>query len=344
MRYLVITAILLTISACFLLYKSIKRSNRVQSFYIKSEALKNHPLGESDNRNIKVYLPPGYYDSDKRYPCIYFLHGFTTSNKQFDDWEFKKACDAAIQTGKIGEFILVMPDSDNEFMGSFYGGVWAQYICEDVVPKIDSLFRTIPDIKSRGIAGHSMGGNGALKLPLKYPNLFGSIYSMSPSVLDWDMDFTFDNPSFKLANTAKDKEDIFNDFYASVIIAMGRAYSPNSNSKHFGADLPVVYKGIEKSIDSNVLALWESEFPLKMFKKDKSAYKNVSFIKIDWGKQDPYTHIGSTCEQFCALLEKRKIEHECGSYDGDHANAVPGINGKIGNEMMIFFNKSLNFN
>ena len=71
--------------------------------------------------------------------------------------------------------------------GSFYTnspatGNWENFVVKDVVTYIDSRYRTILRPKARGIAGHSMGGYGALSLAMRYPDLFGCAYAMSPGL------------------------------------------------------------------------------------------------------------------------------------------------------------------
>lgn len=57
--------------------------------------------------------------------------------------------------------------------------IWVE-ISHDVVAYIDAHYRTIPDRMSRGLAGHSMGGYGASRIGMKHPDVFGSLYIMSP--------------------------------------------------------------------------------------------------------------------------------------------------------------------
>ena len=74
--------------------------------------------------------------------------------------------DTAIAVKLIKPVIFVLSNSFTKYKGSFYTNStltekWGDYIAQDVVGYVDKHFKTIPDKNSRGVAGASMGGNGA---------------------------------------------------------------------------------------------------------------------------------------------------------------------------------------
>lgn len=166
-------------------------------------SLQGNGGGEDPMRRLTIYLPPGYEESKQRYPVIYYLHGFLVDDSLMMYWNhINELMDTAILSGRIHPMILVMPNSDTKFGGSFYTnstltGNWADYIAKDIVNFIDKKYRTIPDRNSRGLTGHSMGGNGALKIGMEYPDIFGAVYALSPAVLGWATDFSVNSPAFK---------------------------------------------------------------------------------------------------------------------------------------------------
>ncbi len=86
------------------------------------------------------------------------------------------------------DVIVVMPDAHTRFQGSFYSsspttGDWESYVYEELVAYIDSHYRTIADVESRGLAGHSMGGYGTIRIGIKRPDVFSSIYALNPCCL-----------------------------------------------------------------------------------------------------------------------------------------------------------------
>src|SRR5215813_8560812 len=96
--------------------------------------------------------------------------------------------DKDIAAGTMKEMILVSPDAFTKYSGSMYSssattGDWESYIAEDLVSYVDSHYRTIADRMSRGLAGHSMGGYGTIRIGMKRPDVFSSLYFISACCL-----------------------------------------------------------------------------------------------------------------------------------------------------------------
>jgi S-formylglutathione hydrolase FrmB len=158
---------------------------------IKSKSLTGNLLGDPAERSILIYPPPSYSDcSRKRFPVLYLLYryGKTNSgwiNRSYEGFSIKTELDAQINKGAINEIFVVMPDANNKYNGSYYGnspvtGDWESFIADELVATIDKEYRTLPNRENRGIAGHSMGGFGALRLAVTYTEKFSAVYSMSP--------------------------------------------------------------------------------------------------------------------------------------------------------------------
>jgi hypothetical protein len=271
----------------------------------------------------------------------------------------KELMDKAVTSGKIQPIILVLPNSDNRFRGSFYTnstltGNWADFIGKDVVNYIDKNFRTIPNRNSRGLAGHSMGGNGALKIGMLFSNVFSSIYAMSPAVLNWSDDFTIKNKGFNRLKKSKSEKEIVNvfdafeefdeiGFYAGVFAALGRAYSPDTSIPIFQAALPVSFIGDSVVYNTTVIKKWEVNFPFNMIDDHVDALRSFTAIKIDWGRNEDFAHIPVTAMQFSKKLEAYRINHFAEEYIGDHTNMLGGFDGRIYTELLPFFDAYLKF-
>lgn len=345
MKNLLIAGFVLT--ACAILsYWFLGREQRVKKIILLSESLKDNQLGENYKRSIYVYLPPGYGKTSKKYPCLYYLHGITSSNDEYFNLDFEKLLDDAIKNKVLPECLVVFPNSETKFKGSFYtnsevSGHWADYISQDVVTYVDAHFQTIPKPESRGICGHSMGGNGALKIAMAHPEIFGSVYALSPSVLGWAEEFTTDNPSFKHLSEALTPDDVFSDFYASVFMAMARSYSANKNKKPFQVDLPVVYRDGIKHIDSAILGKWSSELPLNRIQAYKDSLRELKGIGLEYGTKDEFAHIPVSCRQFKSRLDSLGIECQLKVFDGRHYDKMAGKSGRLYTEMFPFFKRHL---
>jgi S-formylglutathione hydrolase FrmB len=134
-----------------------------------------------------VLLPPSY-DAEKarRYPVLYFLHGLG-ENEQIllnsggwdliqDLWDQRK----------IGDFVIAAPAGGRTFfINSRDGRVrYEDFLIKEFLPYIESHYRIRPGRRYRGISGISMGGYGALRLALRYPQLFGSVSAHSPALIE----------------------------------------------------------------------------------------------------------------------------------------------------------------
>ncbi|HSF52292.1 MAG TPA: alpha/beta hydrolase-fold protein [Algoriphagus sp.] len=320
-------------------------------------SLQNNLAGEDPLRQLTVYLPPDYDQGIQRYPVIYVLHGYGgTDSIMMNKWiNFKLLMDEGISTGIIRPMIVVAPNSMTKLQGSFYTnssvtGNWADYIAKDVVQYMDSNFRTIADRNSRGLCGHSMGGNGALKLGMQYADTFSAVYALSPAVLNWHGDFSLSSPAFKLVSELKSVDEIvnaleesgdFNSFYAGVITAMARVYSPNAADKELLADLPVTYIGDSAVYHPEVVRMWEAQFPHNMIDQYLPQLRSLTALKLDWGRNEDFPHIPFSSLQFSKKLEAYRINHFAEEYIGDHGNMLDGFEGRIFNELLPFFEKYL---
>ena len=170
-------------------------SGTIDSITVHGSSLVGNLIGDSPDRHVTVYLPPSYQSQpNRRYPVVYMLHGFTDSDAKWfggpGGWmNLKAVADESMSSGASKEMILVVPNANNAFHGSFYSssvttGDWEDCIAHDLVSYIDQHYRTIARPESRGLAGHSMGGYGTMRIGLAHSDVFSSIYALSPCCLD----------------------------------------------------------------------------------------------------------------------------------------------------------------
>lgn len=124
---------------------------------------------------VNVLLPIGYEQSRRRYPVLYLLHGFTNS---YASWAAKTDL---VHFARPFAIIIVMPDGGNGwYINDADGGPrWEDYHMYQLIPFIDSHYRTIANRADRAIAGLSMGGFGALSYAARHPDLFSAAASFS---------------------------------------------------------------------------------------------------------------------------------------------------------------------
>lgn len=111
----------------------------------------------------RVLLPPDYFVSDRRYSSLYLLHGLFGS---FENWT-ELAC-----LSRQDNLIIVMPEGEDGWYCDSGNEKYQSWLLQELVPAIDDQFRTNATRAGRSIAGNSMGGYGAIKIALKFPELF----------------------------------------------------------------------------------------------------------------------------------------------------------------------------
>lgn len=159
-------------------------SVRPQSHPAKAAAVSAAPTREKlaaaslNGRELpyRVLLPADYATSGRRYPVLYLLHGLT--GNEDDWWERSRAAEYASRY----RLIIVTPGVGDSWYANSAADPAARYedaFVRDLVPHIDAQYRTQPTREGRAVAGLSMGGLGAMKFALRYPELFAFAASFS---------------------------------------------------------------------------------------------------------------------------------------------------------------------
>jgi enterochelin esterase-like enzyme len=317
-----------------------------QRIDVPAPTLAGNLAGDPAVRKVSVYLPPGYEKNRKaRYPVLYLLHGFTDSDANWFGFEGRKhfvrvpsAVDAAFLAG-VPEFIVVMPDAHTKFQGSFYSnsivnGDWETFMTRDLVAWVDGHYRTLAKPASRGLAGHSMGGYGTLRLAMKYPGIFSSIYAMSPCCLDIGMAAP---PAEFLQNAAKVRshDQIGGlDFMGKAMLAAAAAWSPAPDKPPLYVELPLA----GEARTPEILMEWTANAPITMFHQSVPALRSYRAIGLDAGDKDE--GIAQASARMHALLDSVGIAHDFQIYEGDHVNRIEG---RLATKTLPFFGKHLAF-
>lgn len=130
---------------------------------------------------FNIYLPPEYETSPgKRFPVIYWLHG--AGGQESQGVAQAALLDKAIAAGTMPQTIMVIPNGGkrSEYRDWPEQNVMAEtMIIKELIPYVDAHYRTAAAPLGRAIEGMSMGGNGSLKLALKYPEMFGSVVAIA---------------------------------------------------------------------------------------------------------------------------------------------------------------------
>ncbi|HEX8844354.1 MAG TPA: alpha/beta hydrolase-fold protein [Pyrinomonadaceae bacterium] len=163
-----------------------------------------HSSHLASDRDILVYLPPGYdKDRKKHYPVLYLHDGQNlfdgaTSFIKDAEWRVDETAQSLIKAKKITPVIIVgiynagrdrideyTPTRDMSHQMGGKADLYGRMIVEELKPFIDSNYRTLPEAENTGLGGSSLGGLVSLYLALKHPETFGRVAVVSPSVW-WD--------------------------------------------------------------------------------------------------------------------------------------------------------------
>jgi S-formylglutathione hydrolase FrmB len=144
--------------------------------------------------HFSIFLPPSYSTEISRtYPVVYFLHGLNndqTSWCQARNGSLQDKVEEMMLSGQIPEFIMVHPGGDSSFYCNSADGTrrYEDFVTQDLIAFVESHYRARKDRRNRAIGGTSMGGFGALKIAMKFPDRFAATVGHSPII------FLGDNP------------------------------------------------------------------------------------------------------------------------------------------------------
>ena len=204
-----------------------QRDHRVQTVQFESKM-----VGKTLPYNV---LLPVDYDQraarTKRYPVLYLLHGLTG---HYTNWlEYTHL----VEYAKPYELIIIMPEGNNGWYtdsATVPMDKYESYILEELIPDVQRRYRALDTRDGRAIAGLSMGGYGALKFGVKYPEEFAFAGSMSGALgaASWTeadlrgFEFIWQTllPAFGSTRAANDINKLFRDLPASRIAALPYVY------------------------------------------------------------------------------------------------------------------------
>ncbi|MBZ5516371.1 MAG: alpha/beta fold hydrolase [Acidobacteriia bacterium] len=319
----------------------------VEHVKIHGQALEGNLEGDAVDRDAIVFLPPGYaIEKSRRYPVVYALHGYSIGAEQWThEIHVPQTIEGAFAQG-TKEMIVVLPDSKTLYGGSMYSsslttGDFERFIAHDVVTYIDAHYRTLPNRMSRGLVGHSMGGYGAARIGMKHPDVFSSLYIMSPCCLS-PMGSRPANPARQQAMEAEEKalESVETpadaaglSFFVRAQLASAAAWSPDPKNPPLYLDLP--RKDGEPQPD--VIAKWAANAPLAFVDQYIGSLRQHRAIAIDVGDQDG---LRTDAGKLHDVLDKYGLANSFEVYQGTHTSKVAD---RFQNHVMRFFSQSLCF-
>ena len=354
--FFVSSRILLALAACgaalIWLHSSVHaatsatKNGTVETIKVHGKSLEGNLEGDSPDRDVFIYLPPSYAtEKNRRYPVVYFLHGYSVKAEAY--WNLMTVpatADKLMAGGAAHEMILVNPDAYTIYSGSMYSnspttGDWETFITHDLVDYIDSHYRTIANRDSRGLAGHSMGGYGTLRIGMKYPQVYSSIYAMSSCCLMNDPGAPRPPAPERPPAATSGSEDKDGKAarprtgggFGNVLSAEAAAWSPNPQNPPKFFDLP----NENGTPRPEIAAKWIANSPLAMMDQYISNLKQYHAFMMDVGLQDG---LAASNKEMDASLTQVGVPHKFETYEGNHTNRVKE---RFEGQVLPFFSENL---
>jgi enterochelin esterase family protein len=310
----------------------------VRSERVESRVLQGNLPGDPHVRELYVYLPPGYENGKERYPVAWCLSGFTGRGRMLlndNPWApgIADRMDALLAAGAAKPMILALPDCFTHLGGSQYVnspalGNYEDHVIEELVPFLDSRYRTLATPEHRGVIGKSSGGYGALMLGMRHPDVFQAVVCHSGDIhfeYCYKRDF---GPALRTIRKGGGLAAWLRAFWASPrkrhadieainIIAMAAAYSPNAGNPPAYCDLPFDLE--TGAIDDTVWKRWLLWDPLLLVERFAEGLRKLKLLYLDCGKEDEfYLELGARC--FAKRLDALGIPYEYEEFEDGHMN------------------------
>ena len=153
-------------------------------------------------RHAMVYTPAEYEKGKKKYPVLYLQHGMGEDETGWSkQGHMQHIMDNLIASGEAVPMIVVMESGDIKapFQGgdnrqgfSTYGNSFYKVMINDLIPYIDSNFRTKPDRDNRAMAGLSWGGHQTFDIVLNNTDKFAWLGTFSGAIFGLDIKTAYD--------------------------------------------------------------------------------------------------------------------------------------------------------
>jgi S-formylglutathione hydrolase FrmB len=253
---------------------------------VQFSSLSSKTLGA--DQPFSIFLPPSFKkETSRRYPVVYFLHGL---NNDQTSWtvprygDLPQKVEDMIVAGRLPEFIMVHPRGDNSFYCNTADGSkrYEDFVVQELPAYIESHYRARQGRQYRSIGGTSMGGYGALKIAMKFPERYAATAGHSPII------FLGRNP---LDVPDEMKASRFYGFFVSIL-------------------KPILGDPVQQS-------LWDANNPLLLAKSGKMDGLKILF---DYGTEDRYIqsiHLDQGIRALDQDLTEANVPHILKVYPGE---------------------------
>lgn len=311
----------------------------IEHIKVHSPSIEGNLEGESPDRDVLVILPPSYASKPgRRYPVVYAMHGYSIGAEQWThEIHVPQTVEGAFAKG-AREMIIVLPDSKTIYGGSMYSssstvGDFEDFIAHDLVAYVDAHYRTIADRKSRGLAGHSMGGYGVARIGMKHADVFGALYLMSPGLSIRPADQGDKAAQSTLSGLRSPADGANLPFPLKAQLAVAAAWSPDPANPPLFLDLP----NKDGAAAADILAKWDANSPMSFVDQYIGQLRRYRAIAMDVGDQDSLREVTA---KFHDVLDRYHVANSFEVYSGTHTSNVAF---RFQDSVIPFFSRSLVF-
>jgi Putative esterase len=313
---------------------------------VESDLLTGNPLEDPAQRPLWVYSAPG--TGDDPVPTVYVIQGYTG---QVDMWNNRtpfeltmiERLDAMFAGVDCPPAIVAFVDAwttygGSQFINSSSTGPYMDYLCDEIVPFVDSRYPVLPGRDHRGLTGKSSGGYGAMVVPMLRPDVFGALASHAGDALFDVCYLGFGDVARKLRDKFDGSYDVFFerlaasdhmdwDTFGEPVEYYGYAscYSPDPQ-RPGKALLP--FEIATGRIVDDVWEQWLDWDPVRMAPRHADALRSMRRVYLDAGRSDEY-FLDLGAQAFSHELDKLGVEHTLELFEGKHGGLTYRYPGAI---------------
>jgi enterochelin esterase-like enzyme len=311
---------------------------RILKVQHRSSVLESNPWGDPVERELCLYLPPGYSESCAPYLVLWDLAAYTNSGPGHLNWRnhgenLPARLDRLIGQGDLEPVVVAFPDcytslGGNQYVNSPAVGRYADYLNQELVPLVSERLNVVNSREGRALFGKSSGGYGALYHAMHFPGTWGAAASHAGDVgvelvarkdfpvacellSEYRDDYAGFIQAFWRSNQPSGRQ-----YTAMMILAMAASYDPDPDQPG-RIRLPFDLRTCE--LYPERWERWLAADPLNMIEQGAEALRSLRALYIDVGIYDQY-HIQYGTRRLADRLDKLGVEHFYQEFEGTHSS------------------------
>jgi enterochelin esterase-like enzyme len=303
----------------------------------RSSVLAGNPWEDPTERELCVYLPPGYSESAAPYLSLWDFAAFTNTGPGHLNWRHQgenlpQRLDRLIHENRLPPVVVPMPDcytslGGNQYLNSPAVGRYADYLVRELVPLVEERFNVRRGSSGRGAFGKSSGGYGALVQAMLYPGTWGAVASHAGDMgFEWVYRPEFPVACGVLDDCGHDVEVFLRQFWRQkkpgradyttlMVIAMAASYDPDPDNP---GRIRLPFEPRTCALRPERWERWLALDPLELLGEHAAALGQLRCLYLDVGTRDQF-NIQYGARSFSSALDRLGIEHHFEEFDGTHS-------------------------